>query len=322
MQTSPRKFSKSADKSVDTELRLGLWETFDDYQIVHGRTGREAGRAYIKADIREDGRVYRPLVDTPGLFLEFSMLADEPGLDSERNAEVYLDWCDTYGTLGLEQVEQRGRHGVSTRGGPEDSLENFVGEAWIANHARRLYDAGTAEEPDMDIIRSHARKYYHPVRAAFYTEPHPAPRYPEKKEPHAVSLNRAREFAMREVVSAVQEKVARSVYPALYQRKDGTFEQGWDFTNLLGAMWLQMLWLVTDPEKARRCSLPGCNAIVYRDKREELPEDLGLKKNVRKSYKTRTDKLFCSEKHRKKYHYLTVVKPRRQAEKARQTDTS
>jgi hypothetical protein len=314
-----REFATSSDKVVNRDLRLGIWEGFDNPRLVRGRAGRGAGQRYIKVDIGDEGRVYRPLVDTPALFLEFAMLADDPGLDAEtdteRNAGVYLDWVHSYGTLGLEPAPAvwHNRRGVSTHGGPEDTLESFVREAWIANQTLRLYEAAMADPLDLGTIRSHAERYYPSHKALFFTRPHPG-------ESNVSTRERAKEFAMREVAAAVQGKVAWNVYPALYQRKDGNFEQGWDFVNLLGAMWLQMFWLMTDPEKIRLCKLPGCDRFVYHDEREDLPEDPGLKKNVRRPYKTRKDKLYCTEDHRKKYHYLTVVKPRRQAQRARRAD--
>jgi hypothetical protein len=312
MNKTLREFAASADKIVNKDLRLGIWEVFDNYKLVRGRAGRGAGQRYLKVDIGEEGQVYRPLVNAPALFLEFAMLVDDPGLDAdtdtERNAGVYLDWVHTYGTLGLESAVGHKRRGVSTHGGPEDTLESFVREAWIANQTLRLYEAATVDPPDVDTIRSHAERYYRSHIARFFTSPYPG-------EPDFRARDRAKEFAMREVAAAVQGKVAWNVYPALYQRKDGSFEQGWDFVNLLGAMWLQMLWLMTDSEKIRQCRLPECNRFVYHDERQGLPEDPGLKKNARRPYKTRKDKLFCTEDHRKRYHYLTVVKPRRQAER-------
>jgi hypothetical protein len=55
------------------------------------------------------------------------------------------------------------------------------------------------------------------------------------------------------VAAIVQEKVASSVYPALYLKPGGGYDQGWDFQYLLGALWLQKLWLLsTDPDQQRR----------------------------------------------------------------------
>src|SRR3712207_5293972 len=110
MTNKQKMFAEAADKNVDKKLRGGVWEVFDEYKLVLGRTGRGAGQRYVKTNMgvkrRVKQRVYRPLVDTPALFLEFAMLVDDPGLsaevDAEGNAEVYLEWVHTHGTLGFE----------------------------------------------------------------------------------------------------------------------------------------------------------------------------------------------------------------------------
>ena len=59
---------------------------------------------------------------------------------------------------------------------------------------------------------------------------------------------------MTAVAAIVQEKVASSVYPALYLKPGGGYVQGWAFQNLLGALWLQKFWLLsTDPDQQRKC---------------------------------------------------------------------
>jgi hypothetical protein len=60
---------------------------------------------------------------------------------------------------------------------------------------------------------------------------------------------------MQAEANVVQAKVSRHASLALYQR-DGGYVQGYDFVNLLGAMWLQVFWLLTadkQPRKCRRC---------------------------------------------------------------------
>jgi len=56
------------------------------------------------------------------------------------------------------------------------------------------------------------------------------------------------------VAAIVKEKVASSVYPALYLKPGGGYVQGWAFQNLLEALGLQKLWLLsTDPDQQRKC---------------------------------------------------------------------
>jgi hypothetical protein len=80
------------------------------------------------------------------------------------------------------------------------------------------------------------------------------------------------------VASETQQKVAGNAYPGLYGEV-GKFVQGWDFMNLLGAMWLQMFWLLTASETPRRCRNWECDKVIA----YEQPEPLArvVKKNDR-----------------------------------------
>ena len=52
-------------------------------------------------------------------------------------------------------------------------------------------------------------------------------------------------------------------YPQLYRRVNTEagltvgFEQGWGFRSLLGAMYLQMMWLITEGGDSPRCKGPA-----------------------------------------------------------------
>ena len=86
--------------------------------------------------------------------------------------------------------------------------------------------------------------------------------------------------------------MARYAYPQLYQRETRTFVEGYDFSNLCGALWLQALWLLT-ADDVRKCEYPMCNRVIAY-KQPEKP--LGHKKGERKEYKTRKDKRFCKNR--------------------------
>jgi hypothetical protein len=245
--------------------------------------------------------VYWPLVEKPGLFLGFVRLADDGGLDNaatpaeldtDKNAAVALDWAWEHGTLGLTRVEPDdfGFRGASTLGGEADTVADFAEQAWIANGCLRLYEAATAEELDVDLIASYMTSR---GKAKFAHSP-PA---------------KLRAFALDIVANETQVRIAGNAYPALYGRVD-KLAAGWSFTNLLGAMWLQMFWLLTATEVPQRCH--NCDKIIaYEQPKHSI---LGIKRNDRSAgYRTRKDKRFCDKKCRDHYHYLTKTKPRRHA---------
>jgi hypothetical protein len=111
---------------------------------------------------------------------------------------------------------------------------------------------------------------------------------------------RARAWALETVAIETQGKIAGNAFPALYGEV-GKFVAGWSFTNLLGAMWLQMFWLLTASEAPRRCR--QCDRIIAYQQPEQ-PQ--GKKKQGRKKEK------FCSKECSDRYVYLTKTKPRRQ----------
>jgi hypothetical protein len=328
-------FAEAAAKFADNERRGGIWEVWGNYDI----RPRKGGRSYVVAvepDIppapnlkgniervlertggrvepgstadmllreaadrrearKEEGRysndrVYRPLVDYPDLFLKFARLADEDkldnaatpeGLDTDKNAATAKEWAKTYGVLGLATTESRGVRGPSTLGGKQETVAAFAREAWRANGALRLYEAATAKKLDVDLISP----YMHPRRRTLLTRT-PA---------------RAWAWALEAVASETQEKIAEHAFPALYGEV-GRFVPGWAFENLLGAMWLQMFWLLTATEAPRKCK--QCDKIIAYEQPEQ-PH--GKKKRGRKKEK------FCNKGCSDRYVYLTKTKPRRQA---------
>jgi hypothetical protein len=111
------------------------------------------------------------------------------------------------------------------------------------------------------------------------------------------------------VKDSAQNKIAGRCYPRLYRGPDG-YAQGWGFNSLLGAMWAQMMWVLTGTGEIRRCLWCG-NTIAP----EPPQQPIGSKKNSRGKYKTRADKRFCFSKDGVKgkckglYHYHYRVKP-------------
>ena len=74
------------------------------------------------------------------------------------------------------------------------------------------------------------------------------------------------------------------------------------FKNLLGAIWLQMAWLLCADEGIRRCKLPDCFRVIAFEPGEQPPLD--APKGARGKYKTRKDREFCKDRPcKQKYHY-------------------
>lgn len=344
-----RDFIDAASEAVNKELRSGKWSYYHDYtleQVVDCDPDQTPGAVYGERFIyaprdeedpemprmtfakgnlpdakeiarrqeeiewrketlyRNERKTHYPLhLDT--LFLEFARLVEEvemdtPGLklrsdglehrvtfidelDTERNAEAALEWARRYGVLGLTPRKGAGRWGGDARGGEEDTLKRFVYEAWTANVVLRLYETATSGEPDLEFIQNHTG-----VR----------------------TLARAVESALHKVNEQAQLRLERYCYPQLYDLGGGARQGvGYGFTSLLGAMWLQMTWLLTATGGGRHCE--WCNNTIA----IEYPEPTWDKaeKTPRKKRKTYTNKRFCDANCKQKayYHRLRLkVDPR------------
>jgi hypothetical protein len=205
-----------------------------------------------------------------------------PGPDTTA---AFLGLGSARGLAATEQLnEARG-------GNPHEIVAHFAFEAWEAHVALRLYEAATRDTddgPDLDTIFG-----FMPEWSGYVA------RTPESLQNWALSI----------VKDSVQNKIAGRCYPRLYQGPDG-YAQGWGFNSLLGAMWLQMMWVITGPAKPRRCL--KCRDIIAVEPPEQSTSP---SKNARGKYKTRVDKKFCDSKNGVKgkckgdYHYHNRVRP-------------
>lgn len=329
----------AADKFADTDRRIGIWEVWPKYEIrlrkdgcryiervepdeadlgprvdlakamertngavSQGSPEEEMMWEAIKRDnARKEAYQYQPLVRFPDLFLTFARLAEPGGLDeaetkeeldTDKNAAVAQKWAHDYGVLGLTLLEKDGWRAASTLGGKEETVAAFTFEAWVANDCLRLYEAATAEDLDLDLVASYIPSRH---RATFTHTP-----------------ARARALALELVASETQRRVTGNAYPALYGEV-GKFVQGWLFLNLLGAMWLQMFWLLTASEEPRKCRL--CDKIIAY-KQPEQTKRLTPKNDRSGGYRTGPKKSYCSRKCSNRYNYLKRTKPRRQLRKS------
>jgi len=322
MDFGTREFHKASEETVNPDLRSGRWQVFERYEIresdqnlvawdgydalppEEGRSLRllvppheyDPSLAYVRVpnDSYESYEEYRPLIDTPGLFLEFAQLADE-----DITREVWLDWVRCYGVLGLGLHDPRKASSMDVRvceiGGWGETFRNFVREACRANWLLDLYQfAMSPEQPNGALacptgfrVQGHDEWY----------EPLAVP--PEGSDPATL-----RQWALGMVGFEVNLQMRQS-FPRMYSATgERHFLLGWDFYSLLGAMYLQMSWLATAKgEEVRWCKMPGCNNVIAFEQPEQ-GAPAGTKRNDRSmGYRTRNDKKFCSDQCKGRYHY-------------------
>ncbi len=267
----------------DQQVKLGVHRPNENHD-TYVKALNFAEGTLTTTGLAESLTSYTPL-SRPELFLEFAELADKKVTLGDM-----LDWTARYGVLGLDGAE----------GGPRESIRNFASEARKINYLLRVYEMATAPNGPRPIDVTKLI-YLAGIRPSVRTEPLPADALEEDK---AVAL----------VADIVRQVVVEECYPELYRKEHG-YAGGWGFESLVGAMYLQMMQLLTS-EEVRRCKGPDCWKIID-FKPGEPYAGPGLDKNLRGKYKTRKDKEFCSTNCRVKWRYHNVVKLRRESEGAR-----
>jgi hypothetical protein len=299
-------------KGTDNNPPQAVWQYWERYELRgEGNRYIYAPEAYLEGGERQTNAstTYAPLAGPGGLFFKFARLGDyhelDPAsrpeeLDTDKNAQAAYNWVDQWGVLGLTTGEWEGRLYASTVGGKEDTVVRFAEEAWAANAVLRLYEAATREEggPDVEAI----------LEIMEYGGVGPRSRFFLTSTPES-----ARDWALVTAAEQTQERVARYCFPALYRRPGHNhFGQAVAFSNLLGALWLEMFWILLS-DKTRRCRYPECNRIVPF---EPTPARDWFEPNVRATgYATRVDKVYCDKRCANQHYYKTTIKTRRAAAK-------
>jgi hypothetical protein len=134
---------------------------------------------------------------------------------------------------------------------PNESVENFCFEAWEAYIVLRLYESVRSQEvvdaPTVIRFMSPEDQVDLPIRGQVpWVE----------RDFYAQDPELTRMWALGVVDEALNKKLESYCYPII-RGAPSCYEQAWGFRSLLGAMWLQMMFLVLAD---RRCWC--CNAAL------------------------------------------------------------
>jgi len=205
-------------------------------------------------------------------------------LDTQRNAEAAKSWAERFGVLGLNDPDMKILSPMSSRrvtadylgmpwlpdagsarrnsghgGRPRESVENFTFEAWEAHIVLQLYKAVRSQRvvDAPSVIRlmpTHDHGECMPqaddrgelvIAGASWVE----------RDIYSRDPGLTRRWALTIIEDTVNRKVAGHCYPKI-QGVPGSYELGWGFTSLLGAMWLQMMFLMQADRRCRYCGSP------------------------------------------------------------------
>ena len=218
-------------------------------------------------------RFYAPLTRYPDLFVRFARLyTGKKALTEDEMLEMALGWARAYGILGVEGIDPPAHHG-KRRSGRRESVTTFVREAKTAAFVLDAFEAASSDNPEM--VRKGAEQHW--PGALEYI--------------HEIPLERSRDMLTANVVEVVGGYVEPDSFPTL-RTVFGSTSQGWGFRPLLGAMYLQMMFYILEPEMLRWCKATDCNQIVTF---EEGTAPDSPRKGARGKYRTRGDKEYCSK---------------------------
>ena len=96
----------------------------------------------------------------------------------------------------------------------------------------------------------------------------------------------------------IQTRLHKHCYPQfnIYTRggyPTGRFVLSWGFHNLLGAIWIQIAWLLESQGSVRFCRLPDCRRVITFEPGKPSYE---ISRPGRGKYKTRSDRVFCPDR--------------------------
>jgi hypothetical protein len=297
-----------------------VWEVFERYEIQVP----DDGLPYLEAtgDVK---KTYRPLADKPHLFLEFARLAENP-----VNREVLESWVNEYGLLGMHYDDGRPYVPVYypepatpplmyfTEGGPGETAGYYGLSVMEAGRVLSLYEAAVNKDADALMQLLGDLEVKHCIERALHAAVAQTTGGGRKAavDQDQILTEILVDKALMKVWHVVQDKLSNFTYPTINHELPSTsalphFHKGeplaphrlgasWGFRNLIGAMYLQLYWLITSRAGIKRCK--HCGRII-----SLAPP---TSSEGKKGRKPRSDKEYCDKWCQQNYDYHKRRKPK------------
>ncbi len=302
-------FDRTNELKRNPDSASKVWGVCQEYELRELPETTENSSPYCLApkypDFQEQEdkwRMYRPLEDTPDLFLKFARLYEQGS-----SIELIVDWVNRYGVLG---DSGSGRGWKKTQ-----DISRFRNMVSVAAGTLALYEA--VLNGDEEEARALIFEEFRWLGVSWYTWVKP----PLEDFPHVPATQVSRDtgvalisemveedhngdyldYALWGVVQEVNMIIRSTCHPVLElgegtHRKPSKVRTSWSFFSLLDAMFFQMHWLIAAGGSVTRCKY--CGRIV------------SLASPLPGARKARQDKQFCDNACRQRYHYHHRVKPK------------
>jgi len=281
---------KQTGRFVDHHEQQDVWWVCEEYEIEGGEI--VAKFPYSRLELgnnpdelleryleqRKHWRMYRPLEETPDLFLKLAYLYER-----DNFPESALDFSTQFGVPGPSSSEwNTNKERISLYSFREESRR-----AWLI---LKVYEAVLSRDGKAvrALLYEHAREVLGTSALDFEDMPPVLQLYPNDPDLE-ICVD-----ALHDVTQAIEGSVQVLCRPTIIREKGSesldvsTLRRGWEFSNLLGAAYLQAFWLVTSGSDLSRCEY--CRRIIT------------VSRVHPSGRKRRTDKKFCNAACRQAHH--------------------
>ena len=255
---------------------------------------------YSPAKDQDNWREYEPL-ENDRLFFEFASLRK-----GKRSPEKVLNWINEHAPLMLDAALVMNRHGYKWWGGnPREYVDDFYQEVDRAATIIALYEAvlGRNKEAVEEILTHEPTNFARQLYEEFWNWE------PEDEKHYDGKLGFALNAVMFEVMRLKRTYSQQTMYLPPGRALPSRVRQGWEFQNLLGAMYVQMYWLLAAGEKnVTHCKY--CGDLV------PLTTRVIDSSKPSKSRKPRDDTEYCGKPCKQSYYYHTKGKYQRKSKRS------
>ena len=295
-------FDKTSELRMHPRSESRIWGVCREYVIQEvsedGRSTTYIVPKYSSAPGNEDKwTMYKPLEDAPDLFLRFARQHQRGD-----SVEEIFEWVYRYGVLG---------HGSGWSRTAPQSVKDFREAVEEAAGVLAMYEAvlnGDAQRAKSLVLEEfpfvgpggHLLKMLREAGVPVDDWDHAADTSGIVEEHFDGDYL---DYVLDVAVDAVNHMVKDFCYPSLemgyeLHRRPSHVRTGLSFKSLLGAMYLQMYWLMGSGGEVTRCRY--CGRII------------SLARPSPGARKVRQDKSYCDDACRQRHHYHNRTKPKRQ----------
>lgn len=283
-RVAPEDFT-GAQVAIQGPTGLGIWSVCSEYEIHRGKIEATYKLSALEDPLRPEDVwwYYAPLRDAPDLFLTFARLHKEKDFQQAALAFSYR-----YGLPNSTVAVIKGKEKLYRRS-EEIEVSHFREEAEKAHRLLTLYEAGINR--DAETTKQFLLGCF--MNDGEFEIDHEALSIVEEMQGPNGLLHTGLDYVVDSVQDVVQKTCRQRIRVAVPRNRVeipdfSNIETVWQFDSLIGAMYLEMWWLLVSGNKIIRC--------------EYCDSPISLGRSHPAARKRRRDKKFCNDACRQAHH--------------------